>query len=80
MAARLDRVAALRDRVAVVPLPGGITNRNYRVTTPQGEYVARLSEPDSAIAMPLSPSNSPSPPVLPVDGSGTSAKAARTAW
>ena len=33
----------------LVPLSGGITNRNYRVTTPRGDFVARLSDEDSSL-------------------------------
>jgi thiamine kinase-like enzyme len=47
--ARLDAVPALVDRTAVSDLSGGLTNRNVRVSTPQGEYVARLSSPESAL-------------------------------
>jgi thiamine kinase-like enzyme len=40
--ALLDRVAVLQGRPrAVAELPGGLTNRNYRVTTPGGDYVVR---------------------------------------
>ena len=38
----LDRVAVLQGRPREVrDLPGGLTNRNYRVTTPEGDYVVR---------------------------------------
>ncbi len=38
-----DRVPALaRTPRAVAELPGGLTNRNYKVTTPDGAFVARL--------------------------------------
>lgn len=47
--ARLDAVPALADRTAVSDLSGGLTNRNVRVSTPQGDYVARLSSPESAL-------------------------------
>ncbi len=33
----------------VRPLVGGITNRNYRVSTPTGDYVVRLSDPESSL-------------------------------
>ncbi len=40
----LGRIDALRDRPCTVePLPGGLTNRNYKVTTPDGVFVLRLS-------------------------------------
>jgi thiamine kinase-like enzyme len=53
----LDRVDALLDEVRafggaprrVAPLPGGLTNRNYRVETPLGIYVARFSSPETAL-------------------------------
>ena len=45
----LERVEALRGRPCTVePLPGGLTNRNYKVTTPEGSYVVRHSNPSSA--------------------------------
>jgi thiamine kinase-like enzyme len=38
-----DRVPALAGRPrSVTPLPGGLTNRNYKVTTPDGAFVARV--------------------------------------
>ncbi len=43
LAARLDRVPALaRTPRTVRELPGGLTNRNYKVSTPEGSYVARV--------------------------------------
>lgn len=47
--ARLDAVPALAARTAVSDLSGGLTNRNLKVTTPDGVYVARLSSPESAL-------------------------------
>jgi thiamine kinase-like enzyme len=39
-----DRTASLAGRPrAVEELPGGLTNRNYKVTTPDGTFVARIS-------------------------------------
>ena len=39
----LARIASLAgERRVVSPLPGGLTNRNYKVTTPDGEFVARV--------------------------------------
>jgi len=39
-----DRTASLALRPRTVhELPGGLTNRNYKVTTPAGSYVARIS-------------------------------------
>jgi thiamine kinase-like enzyme len=40
-----DRTASLAARPRTVSeLPGGLTNRNYKVTTPAGSFVARISE------------------------------------
>lgn len=47
--ARLDAVPALASRTAVSDLSGGLTNRNLRVSTPDGDFVARLSSPESAL-------------------------------
>jgi len=47
--ARLDAVPELAARIAVSDLSGGLTNRNVKVTTPDGVYVARLSSPESAL-------------------------------
>ena len=44
--ALLDRVDALRGLEAeVTDLPGGLSNRNYKVVTCQGAYVLRVSSP-----------------------------------
>ena len=43
LAARLDRVPGLAGVPRTISeLPGGLTNRNYKVTTPDGAYVARV--------------------------------------
>jgi len=43
---RLDKVAVFKNVPRQVSeLPGGLTNHNYKVTTPHGCYVARLSPP-----------------------------------
>ena len=47
--ARLDAVPALASRTTVVDLAGGLTNRNLKITTPDGDVVARLSTPESAL-------------------------------
>jgi len=47
--ARLDAVPELANRLDVSDLSGGLTNRNLKVTTPEGVYVARLSSPESAL-------------------------------
>jgi thiamine kinase-like enzyme len=40
----VDSVEVFRDRpLAVTELAGGLTNRNYKVTTPDGSYVVRIS-------------------------------------
>ena len=46
---RIDAVPALAGRTDVSDLSGGLTNRNLKVTTPDGVYVARLSSPESAL-------------------------------
>ena len=35
----------------VEPLPGGLTNRNYKVTTPDGAFVARVWSPGDLLAI-----------------------------
>jgi thiamine kinase-like enzyme len=48
-AALLERVAVLRGQECQVePLPGGLTNKNYKVSTTDGTYVLRHSTPSSA--------------------------------
>src|SRR5579872_2115449 len=45
LAALFDRTASLCGRPRQVrELPGGLTNRNYQVTTPAGSFVARISD------------------------------------
>jgi thiamine kinase-like enzyme len=45
----LERIAPLRGQPRTVePLPGGLTNRNYKVSTRDGTYVLRHSTPSSA--------------------------------
>ncbi len=47
---RLDMVEVLRDpHRSVQPLPGGLTNENFRVTTRTGDYVARLARRSSEL-------------------------------
>jgi thiamine kinase-like enzyme len=47
--ALLGRIDVLRGKPCrVEPLPGGLTNRNYKVTTPDASYVLRHSNPSSA--------------------------------
>lgn len=46
---RLEQVACLNGAAEVTPLEGGITNRNYRVSTSFGDFVVRLSDPESSV-------------------------------
>jgi thiamine kinase-like enzyme len=44
----LEQVPELSTRdVRVTPIPGGMTNRNYRVSTTAGDYVVRISVPET---------------------------------
>jgi thiamine kinase-like enzyme len=45
----LELVPALRDRSAVSELAGGLTNTNYKVDTPEGAYVVRVSAKDAGM-------------------------------
>ena len=48
----LDRVPCLAATPRTVqPLPGGLTNRNYKVTTPHGTFVARVWSPGDLLAI-----------------------------
>jgi len=48
----LDRTASLAARPRTVSeLPGGLTNRNYKVTTPAGSFVARISAGGELLAI-----------------------------
>jgi thiamine kinase-like enzyme len=48
--ALLDQTATLAGRPrTVTELPGGLTNRNYKVVTPAGSFVARLSSDGSEL-------------------------------
>jgi thiamine kinase-like enzyme len=47
--ARVDVVPELTNRLSVEELSGGLTNRNLKVTTDDGVFVARLSSPDTAL-------------------------------
>ena len=47
-----DRVPCLAATPRTVrPLPGGLTNRNYKVTTPRGTFVARVWSPGDLLAI-----------------------------
>jgi thiamine kinase-like enzyme len=45
----LDKVPALGGPREITELPGGLTNRNYKVTTASGSYVARVSAPGAEL-------------------------------
>src|SRR3954452_9322702 len=45
----LEAVPQLRGATGVEPLTGGLTNTNYKVTTPDGCYVVRISGKDSGL-------------------------------
>ena len=45
----LESVPELRDAQHVEPLPGGLTNQNYKVITADGSYVIRISHKDSGL-------------------------------
>jgi thiamine kinase-like enzyme len=45
----LDAVPELREATAVEPLMGGLTNTNYKVTSPSGCYVVRISGKDTSL-------------------------------
>ena len=48
-AERLLLTRSIASAQAVVPLAGGITNRNYRLRRPDGDVVVRLSDPETAL-------------------------------
>jgi thiamine kinase-like enzyme len=45
----LAAVPELRDAESVEPLMGGLTNKNYKVTSPSGCYVVRISGKDTSL-------------------------------
>jgi thiamine kinase-like enzyme len=45
----LNKVPRLQNRTAVTELSGGLTNRNLKVSTPTGDYVARISSNKSSL-------------------------------
>ena len=50
--ALFDRVPCLAGTPrTITPLPGGLTNRNYKVTTPDGCFVARVWTPGDLLAI-----------------------------
>ena len=46
---RLGLLPCLAGTTSLESLPGGITNRNYKATTPTGTFVVRLSEAESSV-------------------------------
>ena len=52
-----DRVPGLTGAPrTVTELPGGLTNRNYKVSTPQGSFVVRVWSAESILTRPKSTS------------------------
>ena len=45
----LDKVPRLQSRTAVTELSGGLTNRNLKISTESGDYVARISSNKSSL-------------------------------
>ena len=45
----LDKVPRLQNRIAVTELSGGLTNRNLKISTASGDYVARISSNKSSL-------------------------------
>ena len=45
----LNKVPRLQNRTAVTELSGGLTNRNLRISTPAGDFVARISSNKSSL-------------------------------
>ncbi|MSO28520.1 MAG: LPS biosynthesis choline kinase [Candidatus Planktophila sp.] len=45
----LDKVPRLKNRIAVTELSGGLTNRNLKISTASGDYVARISSNKSSL-------------------------------
>jgi len=45
----LDKVPRLQNRTAVTELSGGLTNRNLKISTKSGDYVARISSNKSSL-------------------------------
>jgi thiamine kinase-like enzyme len=45
----LNKVPRLQNRTTVTELSGGLTNRNLKVSTPTGDYVARISSNKSSL-------------------------------
>jgi thiamine kinase-like enzyme len=45
----IEAVAQLRPALSVEPLPGGLTNSNYKVTAPEGSFVVRIAGKDTGL-------------------------------
>src|SRR5262252_2794931 len=45
----LAAVPELRDAESIEPLMGGLTNTNYKITSPSGFYVVRISGKDTSL-------------------------------
>ncbi len=45
----LEAVPELRGERDVEPLAGGLTNTNYKITTPEGSYVVRIAGRDTGL-------------------------------
>lgn len=48
-AERFNKVERLKSRTSIAELSGGLTNRNFRIDTPEGKYVARISSNSSSL-------------------------------
>lgn len=48
-AERLALLPCVEDATGLAALPGGITNRNYKASTPAGDVVVRLSDEESSL-------------------------------
>jgi thiamine kinase-like enzyme len=44
-----NKVERLKSRTSISELSGGLTNRNFRIDTPEGNYVARISSNSSSL-------------------------------
>ena len=44
-----NKVERLKSRTSITELSGGLTNRNFRIDTPEGNYVARISSNSSSL-------------------------------
>ncbi len=47
--ALFDQVPSLAGRTSVAELPGGLTNRNFKIVTPNGTFVARVASQGSEL-------------------------------